>query len=94
MEVASPLSFGHVQAGSKRRFACSIDASMGVETGADDHQMDDNNMPYGHALKKRRFAGSNECFDMNDNPAPSPNFALSSAGNNNGKLPHDSLFLS
>ena len=58
MEVASPLTFGHVpvQAGKKRRFDCSplLDATMGVETnGVDDYKMDECS-PFGHTTKKRR----------------------------------------
>ncbi len=67
MEVASPLSFGHVQTGTKRRFVCSpiLDATMGVESSTiDDFNMDDGNS-FGHALKKRRRLGSNDCLDAN-----------------------------
>jgi hypothetical protein len=82
MEVASPLSFGHVQTGSKRRFVCSpiLDATMGVESSTvDDFNMDDGSS-FGHALKKRRRLGSNDCFDAN-HLTPSP-FASS-------PLPHN-----
>ena len=66
MEVASPLTFGYVQSGTKRRFACSpiLDATMGLESSpVDDYKMDDC-ATYGHALKKRRRIGSNE--EMNN----------------------------
>jgi hypothetical protein len=65
MEVASPLTFGRVEAGSKRRFACSpiIDATMTVESGAgDDHIMDET---YGHVVKRRRRHGSPEFLNTN-----------------------------
>lgn len=64
MEVASPLTFTHVQAGTKRRFACSpiLDATMGVESNTDDYAMDDCN-PYGH--KKRRRCGPSDSFETN-----------------------------
>ncbi len=70
MEVASPLTFGHVpvpvQAGKKRRFDCSplLDATMATETNAvDDFTMEECNN-FGHAMKKRRRF-SNECHDTN-----------------------------
>lgn len=66
MEVASPLPFNHVQAGNKRRFACSpiVDApAMGMEASSDDYAMDDSS-GYGHSFKRRRF-GSSENMEMN-----------------------------
>lgn len=88
MEVASPLTFGHVQAGTKRRFACSpiLDSSMGVESNAvSDFTMDECN-PYGNAMKKRRRFGSSDSFEMNNQSAvssPSP-FAASFASPQSG----------
>lgn len=73
MEVASPLTFGHVQAGTKRRFACSpiLDASMGVESSAvDDYTMEETSN-YGHATKKRRRFGSSEGFEGKNHIAAS-----------------------
>jgi hypothetical protein len=95
MEVASPLPFGHVQAGSKRRFACSPlhDASMGVESNTvGDYTMDDCN-PYGHALKKRRRFGANEGFEMNQSTAtssPFTSFTSPQSGVNHGKFIRES----
>lgn len=80
MEVASPLTFGHVQAGAKRRFACSpiLDTAMGVESSAvDDYTMDDRN-PFGHSVKKRRRCGPNEGFEMNQSASASPFSSFSS----------------
>mmetsp|Transcript_4510 Transcript_4510/g.6618 ORF Transcript_4510/g.6618 Transcript_4510/m.6618 type:complete len:223 (-) Transcript_4510:131-799(-) len=70
MEVASPLTFTHVQAGSKRRFACSpiLDTAVGVESNTDDYAMDDCNH-YGH--KKRRRFGPSDGFETNQSTTPS-----------------------
>jgi hypothetical protein len=56
MEVASPLTFSHVKAGAKRRFACSpLDSPnvVGIESHTDDYAMDDC-ATFGHSFKKRR----------------------------------------
>mmetsp|Transcript_11247 Transcript_11247/g.21038 ORF Transcript_11247/g.21038 Transcript_11247/m.21038 type:complete len:208 (+) Transcript_11247:156-779(+) len=69
MEVASPLTFAHVKAGSKRRFACSpLDspAVVGIEANVDDYAMDDCT-DFGHSFKKRRC----DDVDINCN-SPSP----------------------
>lgn len=69
MEVASPLTFAHVKAGSKRRFACSpLDSPgvVGIETNVDDYAMDDCTT-FGHSFKKRR------CDDMDiQHHSPTP----------------------
>ncbi len=77
MEVASPLTFSHVQAGTKRRFACSpiLDAAMGVESNTDDYAMDDCSH-YGH--KKRRRFGSSDGFETNQPTTPSTLTTLAS----------------
>lgn len=85
MEVASPLTFGHVQAGAKRRFACSpiLDAAMGVESSAiDDYTVDERNN-YGHTLKKRRRCGPNDGLEMNHSTTTSPfnSFSPQTGGN-------------
>lgn len=65
MEVASPLTFGHVKAGSKRRLACSpLDTSATV----DDYAMDDS-ASYGQSFKRRR------CDNMEMSIAPQQAFA-------------------
>jgi hypothetical protein len=65
MEVASPLAFGHVKAGSKRRLACSpLDTSATV----DDYAMDDS-ASYGQSFKRRR------CDNMEMSIAPQQSFA-------------------
>lgn len=51
MEVASPLTFGHVKTGTKRRFATRLDAA--IDANVDDYAMDDSNA-YGQSFKKRR----------------------------------------
>lgn len=56
MEVASPLTFAHVKAGAKRRFACSpLDqtALVGIDGHVDDYAMDDCTS-YGQSFKRRR----------------------------------------
>jgi hypothetical protein len=55
MEVASPLTFGHVKAGSKRRFAtCSpLDTAIEPHAPVDDYAMDDS-AAYGSSFKRRR----------------------------------------
>mmetsp|Transcript_22730 Transcript_22730/g.21862 ORF Transcript_22730/g.21862 Transcript_22730/m.21862 type:complete len:228 (-) Transcript_22730:40-723(-) len=65
MEVASPLPFGRVQTGAKRRFACSpiVDTHrLGMEVAVDDFSMVEDNSCFGKSVKRRRFA-PNDGFD-------------------------------
>ena len=48
MEVASPLTFGHVPAGSKRRYACSPIMD-------DTQDAMDESAGFGHSYKRRRM---------------------------------------
>lgn len=67
MEVASPLTFGHVKAGSKRRFAtCSPLNTPAIEPNVDDYAMDDSSA-YGSSFKRRR------CDNMEMSHVPTPN---------------------
>ena len=55
MEVASPLTFGHVKAGGKRRFPLDTPA-IGIDAHhVDDFAMDDSSAgAYGQSFKRRR----------------------------------------
>ncbi len=64
MEVASPLPFGHVKAGSKRRFATCSPLDAPIEAHVDDYAMDES-AAYGSSFKRRR------CGDMEMSVAPS-----------------------
>ncbi len=64
MEVASPLTFGHVKAGSKRRFACSpLDAPAAMDTTS---AMDDSSAFHAQNFKRRR-CGDTEMGNHNNN---------------------------
>jgi hypothetical protein len=68
MEVASPLTFGHVSAGSKRRFTCSpiLDTphgSVGLDAASTDDYAMDESSAYGQNFKRRRF-GSGESSEI------------------------------
>mmetsp|Transcript_6472 Transcript_6472/g.9469 ORF Transcript_6472/g.9469 Transcript_6472/m.9469 type:complete len:208 (+) Transcript_6472:125-748(+) len=56
MEVASPLTFGHVKAGNKRRFACSplVDPAMSIDAPMAMDESQSHAAPYGQKLKRRR----------------------------------------
>jgi len=74
MEVASPLTFGHVQVGSKRRFACSpiLDTQMGVDNNnnVDDFAMDDCNA-FSHTFKRRRCGSPDNLETVHSSAGPS-----------------------
>lgn len=57
MEVASPLTFGHVNAGNKRRFtSCSplVDPAMAIDAPMAMDESQSHSAPYGQKLKRRR----------------------------------------
>lgn len=57
MEVASPLTFGHVKTGNKRRFAsCSplVDPAMSIDAPMAMDESQSHSGPYGQKLKRRR----------------------------------------
>jgi len=69
MEVASPLTFGHVKAGSKRRFACSpLDAPAAMDTTS---AMDDSSAFHAQNFKRRR-CGDTEMGNHNNNGGFAP----------------------
>jgi len=83
MEVASPLQFNHVQAGSKRAFSCStiVEAAGNgmMDATSEDYSMDVSSS-YVHSFKRRRFGSgdimetshkSNETFNGFASPQPS-----------------------
>jgi len=76
MEVASPIIFGHVKAGAKRRLACSpLDTTA---NNMDDFAMDES-ASFGQSFKRRR------CDNMEMSIAPQQAFPAFNQFNSSGK---------